>query len=59
MRDGLIDYARGAPAGASDWVKRLQHPHARRPTRCACNLSGGNQQKVVLAQVADAPARAS
>jgi len=55
MRAGIIDYKREG-ALARDWIKRLgikaQGPHA------ACRkLSGGNQQKVVLARWMTAQSR--
>ena len=42
----------GGASLAADWVDRLQHQDARASTIRCSTLSGGNQQRVVLAQVA-------
>ena len=55
MRHGMIDHAAEARL-AGEWVERL---HIRTPSiRALCrNLSGGNQQKIVLAKWMNAHAR--
>jgi ribose transport system ATP-binding protein len=55
MRAGTIDYKR-ENALARDWIKRL-HIKAPGPSAACRKLSGGNQQKVVLARWMTAKSR--